>query len=397
MVLTRWFGVTVSDADRSVAAEKADIEEIAVKSLLMQKNAATAQHRSLCRGTHASGVCVRAQFEIFDVAVKRAPELAARLAKGIFAKPGVYPAVVRFGNADSNINSDFKPDVRSLSFSVDLTRDGTSPAGSSSRQDFSMQNATTLPINDSPAFLATIKVLTASNPVVGLWSLPFKDKLKVVRTLALAELQARQRIKPYQQLRYWSTVPFRHGPSDVVKFSATPSPDNPAHPLRRNNPSGLQDELIRHLQEDTRMSAFDFGIQFLDVDRMTYWRKGRDADFWIENASVEWNEIEAPFHTVARLTLLPRSRLDPEESATTYFDVTGNSTPDSTPVGSINRARWPAEVASRKARMRHAPAAGSAETLAPIEACPASANEASIGGRQSRREEDRHDFERKAK
>jgi len=43
MVLTRWFGVTVSDADRSVAAEKTDIEEIAVKSLLMQKNAATAQ------------------------------------------------------------------------------------------------------------------------------------------------------------------------------------------------------------------------------------------------------------------------------------------------------------------------------------------------------------------
>ncbi len=66
MVLTRWFGVTVSDADRSVAAEKADIEEIAVKSLLMQKNAATAQHRSLCRGTHASGVCVRAQFERND-------------------------------------------------------------------------------------------------------------------------------------------------------------------------------------------------------------------------------------------------------------------------------------------------------------------------------------------
>jgi len=33
-----------------------------------------------------------------------------------------------------------------------------------------------------------------------------------------------------------------------------------------------------------------------------------------------------------------------------YIDVTGNSTPDSTPVGSINRARWRAEVASREAR-----------------------------------------------
>src|SRR6266436_9557291 len=308
MVLTRWFGVTVSDADRSVAAEKTDIEEIAVKSLLMQKNAATAQHRSLCRGTHASGVCVRARFEILDVAAKRAPELAARLAKGIFAKPGVYPAVARFANADSNINSDFKPDVRSLSFSVDLIQGGTADTGAS-RQDFSMQNATTLPINDSPAFLATIKVLTASNPLAGLWSLPFKDKLRVVRTLALAQLQTRQKIKPYQQLRYWSTVPFRHGPVDVAKFSAVPSPDNSARPLQKNNPKGLQDELVRHLKEDSQMSRFDFGVQFLDTGRMTYWGKTRDGNFWIENASVEWDETEAPFHTVARLTLLKNSQL----------------------------------------------------------------------------------------
>jgi hypothetical protein len=77
------------------------------------------------------------------------------------------------------------------------------------RQDFSLQNATTLPINDAPAFLATIKLLTASSQAVGLWSLPFGDKLRVLRTLVLAELQARQTIKPYQQLRCWSTVPFR--------------------------------------------------------------------------------------------------------------------------------------------------------------------------------------------
>src|SRR5207244_13154150 len=111
MVLTRWFGVTESDADRCPAREKADIEEIAGKSLLMQSNAAAQQHRSLCRGTHASGVCVRAEFEIFDMTAGRAPELAARLAKGIFARPGVYPSVVRFANADSNVNSDFQADV----------------------------------------------------------------------------------------------------------------------------------------------------------------------------------------------------------------------------------------------------------------------------------------------
>src|SRR5258708_35769631 len=118
--LTRWFGVTESDADRNLAREKADIDAIVEKSLLMQANAASTQHRPLCRGTHASGICVRAQFEIFDLTAGRAPELAARLAKGIFARPGVYPAVVRFANPDANIHSCFKPDVRCVPFSVDL-------------------------------------------------------------------------------------------------------------------------------------------------------------------------------------------------------------------------------------------------------------------------------------
>jgi hypothetical protein len=353
LFLTRWFGVTGSDAERNLAREQSDIEEIIERSLLMQASAAARQHRPLGRGTHVKGVCAGAQFEVFDVAVGRDPALAARLAKGIFARPGVYPAIVRFANADPSKNSDFKADVRSLSFSVDLTQNGTAASDASvGRQDFSMQNARTMPINDSSAFVAIFKLLTASNPAACLWSLPFKDKLRVLRALALAQLQVHQTIKPYQKLRYWSNVPFRHGPIDVVMHSATPSPDNPAGPLQRSNPNGLQDELIRHLLEDSKMSGFDFGVQFLDVDRMNYWGKRRDANFWIENASIKWNEAQAPFHTVARLTLLSKSQLKPDAAEAIYFDVTGNSTPDSTPVGSVNRARWPAEVASRKARMR---------------------------------------------
>jgi len=221
----------------------------------------------------------------------------------------------------------------------------------SSRQDFSLQNATTLPINDSTAFLAIMKLMTASNPAVGLWSLPFKDKLRVLRTLTLVQFQTHQKIKPYQQLRYWSNVPFRHGPNDMVKQSATPSPDNPAMPLQRSNPNGLQDELVRHLKEDSRMSSFDFGLQLLDAEKMTYWGQRQDANFWIENASVEWHEAEAPFYTVARLTLLAGSQFTQADGEATSFDVTGNASADSSPVGSINRARRQGELASRKARM----------------------------------------------
>ncbi len=351
LFLTRWFGVTGSDAERDLDKEKSEIEEITAKVLLMQSQAAADQHRPLARGTHAKGTSARAQFEVFDVTTGRDPVFAARLAKGIFSKPGVYPAVVRFGNADSKINSDFKADVRSLSFSVDLSRSGMGASnGNVGRQDFSLQNTTTLPINDAPAFLAIMKLLTASNPAVGLWSLPFKDKLRVIRTLALVQVQAHQKIKPYQQLRYGSNVPFRHGPIDIVKYSATPFTDNPARPLERSNPNALQDELIRHLKEDGKMSGFDFGVQFLDADKMTYWGKRHDTNFWTENASLEWSEAEAPFHSVARLTLLANSQLLKEAGDATYFDVTGNSTPDSSPVGSINRARQQGEVASRKAR-----------------------------------------------
>jgi hypothetical protein len=351
--LTRWFGVTGSDSERDLTRERSDIEEIVRTTLLVQAASAAQQHRPLARGTHAKGVCARAQFEVLDVAAGRDPQLAARLAKGIFAKPGVYPAVVRWGNSDSKKNSDFKPDVRSMSFSVDLTRGGLSaPDGNRARQDFSLQNAPPLPINDSPGFAALMKVLAASNPLFGLWLLPFKDKLRVLRILTLAKLQMSQKIRPYQQLRYWSNVPFRHGPIDVVQYSAIPAAGNLARPLQKSNPKGLQDELVRHLNEDGRMSSFDFGVQLLDTEKMTYWGKRYDANFWIENASVKWKETEAPFHVVGRLTLLAQSQIRPDAGETVYFDVTGHSTPDSTPIGSINRARRFGEAASREARLR---------------------------------------------
>jgi hypothetical protein len=352
LFLTRWFGVTGSDAERNFASEKACTAEIVERVLQMQANAAAKHHCPLKRGTHAKGVVAGAQFEVFDHAVGRDPALAARLARGIFATPGTYPAVVRFANSDSSVNSDFKADVRALSFSVDLSRNrAVVPGWAGDRQDFTLQSARTLPLNDAPAFLAVVKMLTASNTAKTLLSLSLRDKLRVLRTLALLQVQARKPIKPYQQLRYWSTVPFRHGPADVVKQSAIPCLDNPSHTLLKRDPDALQDELLRHLDEDNRMSSFDFGLQFLDTKRMTYWGKQMDASFWIENASITWKESQAPFHIVGRLTLLARSNASQEVGDMTYFDVTGNSTPDSLPLGSINRARWPAEVASRQARM----------------------------------------------
>jgi hypothetical protein len=348
LFLTKYFGITASDAERNLDAEKASYPEIVTNVLLMQANAAAKGRCPIMRGTHAKGSIVRAEFEVFKSAAGRDGVLAARLAKGIFSKPGVYPAIVRFGNSDPNRNSDYKPDVRSLSFSVDCS---ALAGGSFGRQDFSLQNAATLPINDAAAFLAISKVLTAKSPGAGLRSLAFRDKLRVIRTLLLAQLQSHKTVKAYQQLRYWSTVPFRHGPLDFVKYSATPSSDNRAGPLKKGDPNALQDELTRHLNQDATMSSFDFGVQFLDTGKMTYWGKRMDTNFWIENASVVWHETQAPFHTLGRLTLVAKSQIVGDQADAVYFDVTENASPDSTPVGSMNRTRWYGEVASRTARL----------------------------------------------
>ncbi len=182
------------------------------------------------------------------------------------------------------------------------------PAGRP-RQDFSTNDRTTFPINDAHAFATTVKVVTASSMGAGIRALPFRDKLSFARTAILGAEQEHQSLIPYQRRRYWSTVPYRHGPTDVIKYSLTPCVGNPAADLEEFDPNTLQDELVRHLETDTVMSCFDFGLQLLDPQVMTYWGRRRDANFWIENASVEWKESQAPFHTVARLTLARQFRV----------------------------------------------------------------------------------------
>lgn len=340
-----------SSLERTSPTEAADIDEIVRGMLAIQRQAAVSEGRPLSRGTHAKGLCVRGEFEVFDLSrMPGDPGAAQRLARGIFARPGIYPATIRFANADGGHRQDRWPDVRALSFSIEVPPD-FSPG--LTRLDFSMNSASTFPINDAHAFAVAVRLLSSQG---------LRGKLKAFRTFSRADIAGflrtawlgRQQQRgtprlPYQQLRYWSTVPFLHGGRDAVKYSAIPV-DNPARPLQPG-PNRLQDELVRHVNEDTRMSEFAFALQFLEPDRMTHAGSRREPAFWVENAAVEWKESESPFHTVGRLRLLPKSVLSPADSESFSIDVTEHCTPDTRPIGSINRARWHAESASRAARL----------------------------------------------
>ncbi len=203
-------------AQQARGSEAADIAAIVDGILKLQAQQAASGHRPLARGTHAKGVCAAADLEVLDVKTTVPdPATAARLARGLFATAGTYPATVRFANADSGFNADSKADVRALSFAIE-------PAGASPRLDFSANDRPTFPINDAHAFATTVKVVTAPSISSGFRSLPLSDKASFARTVVLGQIQKRQALRPYQQRRYWSTVPFRHGPTDVVKYSATP-------------------------------------------------------------------------------------------------------------------------------------------------------------------------------
>jgi hypothetical protein len=332
-----------ANAAKYSAAEVEDIQKIRDGVLALQARLAADQDRPLRRGTHAKGRCVSGTFEIFDVSATMAdPALAGRLAQGLFARPGTYPATVRFANGNSQIQRDKVGDVRACSFAVAL------PGGG--RQDFSMNNATTFPINDAHAFAALIQVATAPSMLKGFRSLKFRDKMIFLRIVFLGAMQQRPPKAAYQLTRYWSTVPFCHGPADAIKYSAMPCSGNSAHPLD-GSANELQDELVRHVTSDEHMSAFDFGIQLLDTTKMRHWFRRRDTSYWIENGSVEWKESQSPFHVVGRLTLVKGSAFSEEACEAQHIDVTENSTPSSAPLGSLNRARWAAESASREARL----------------------------------------------
>lgn len=337
--------------ERKLPTEEADAAAIVRGILKVQAAFAAAQKRPLGRGTHTKGICARATFEVFDLRRTLGDHtLASRLAQGLYAKPGVYNATVRFANAASTFYPDRAPDLRAMSFSVEM------PPGMDSEtdyQDYSMQTAPVFPINDSHSFAVLMSVLSAgsgANKLKAIAALSFLDFCGFVRSAVLGGLQQRGKTGAYQKNRYWSTVPFRNGPDEAVQYSAIPSPNNPAHALHGKE-NDLQHELIRHLNEDQQMSSFEIALQLLEPQRMTRWGFRRDPSFWIENATVKWNESQAPFYTVGRLTLLPKSVMPQEDGVPRAIDVTDHSTIDTRPLGSINRVRHAAEVASKEVRL----------------------------------------------
>jgi catalase len=259
----------------------------------------------------------------FDVQFEVLEGLPDSLAHGLFAKPGQYPAVMRFASASTD--NDMQKDLRGVSLKV-MQVAGDKLWGKSDQQDFIFNSYPVLFAGTPQDFLAFIEA-TARHRQWWYFVNPSNPHLRALQILSLARTHP---TSPFD-IPYWSTTPYRLGPqkSVAVKYKLIPTSDYQSELPWRITPNYLRKNMYKHLQNS--VVTFDLGVQFqLDAEQMP-----------IEDASVLWPESLSPFHRVARIQIASQDFEQPAVLARAERQSFNpwQCLPDHQPIGGINRVR----------------------------------------------------------
>lgn len=329
-------GAPSKDWKETVAPDESERFEAYAQQLreLQQHNAKAGRpHRAL----HAKLLLgARAELTVL-------PNLPEHARVGLFAAPKTYSAWVRFSNGGSSIKDDRKPDIRGLAIKL-IGAPGRKliPGMEDARtQDFLMIQTPVSPFQNSEEFM--LFVLGSTNPLTLLAKSILNLGLR--RTLAILSTfkqRIAQPVPTLAALRFWSVAPIKFGPY-AVRFSARPTAaPNPPHSLAKGS-----DYLTEDLEDRLANGplSYDFMVQFFVDEKRTP----------IENAASEWLESDAPFVTVARLTLFQQQLRSPEgRRIQEYVEQLSfdpwHAAEDFRPIGQVMRARNPAYRVSTQTR-----------------------------------------------
>ncbi|HHI77157.1 MAG TPA: catalase [Gammaproteobacteria bacterium] len=222
--------------------------------------------------------CVDAEFRVRE-------DIPSHLRQGLFARPGRYPAYLRFANATEA--DDSEKDIRGLSIRVRQVP-GEVAWGEPGAQDFLLNSYPALFADTPETFLKFIRAREAGKE----WRFflnPLDPHLKALWIV----FRARQHHLSPLDIRYWSTVPFRLGEDggQVVKYSVSPCSRYRTERAVQPGADQLRAALKAHLQREP--ACLSFAVQ-LRTD---------PAAMPIEDASVIWDEADSPFVEVATLTI----------------------------------------------------------------------------------------------
>lgn len=288
------------------------------------------------RAVHAkSHGVLEAELEIKD-------GLPPELAQGLFAKPGRHACYMRLSTNPGDILKDSISVPRGLALKVLDVEGERLPGAEGTSQDFIMVNGKVFQAKTAAQFLSNLKLLAqttdrlegakvvASKILRGVSS---ALKAVGVESSAINSLGGAPNVDPLGQT-YYSVTAFRYG-DYVAKFSLAPiTPDLVRLDGKEIDASERPDAIRETVQAEMRGidAAWELRVQLCrDVERQP-----------IEDATVEWDEEEAPFRGVAILRAKPQDSWDPARvrrvDEEMRFSVwTGLEA--HRPLGNINRAR----------------------------------------------------------
>jgi Catalase len=217
---------------------------------------------------------------------------------GLFATPATYRAYVRYSNGSGKTQPDTKGDVRGVAVKV-VGVEGTKVIAGMEHektQDLLLIRTPTIPFRNADEFVA---VVTAAGQSPLLLLPRVIGRLGLSRALELLPKLASGLRRPVRSLattHYFSAAPIRCG-AYAAHYALAPREREEPEPALAPSADFLRAGLAARLAKGP--VVYDLRIQLYTDERKTP----------IEDASVEWKEEDAPFVTVATLTL-PRQDLD---------------------------------------------------------------------------------------
>ncbi|PXX87825.1 catalase [Halomonas heilongjiangensis] len=277
--------------------------------------------------------CARATFEV--------PPHTGELARGLFAEPGEYAALLRFANATQQ--DDRVKDLRGLSVRLFGVAGAEGVDGSRGHQDFLFNSHPALFAGTPEDFQRFVSAVADDR----LWWYFLNPLAPQPKSLWIA-LRARSRPDSPLAIGYYSTTPYRYGDDETsaVKYAVRPC-DGEAAPngdgADGDDPDYLRNAMAAQLGGGE--ACLTFMVQFqTDPEAMP-----------IEDASVAWDEDASPFRPVARLSL-PRQEIDTPDALARCESLVfnpWNTHPAHRPLGGINRMRRDLYQAAGELRTTH--------------------------------------------
>jgi hypothetical protein len=200
--------------------------------------------------------------------------------------------------------------------------DGDHLTAGSARQDFVLNSHPVMMAPDTRAFLDLLRAVEAGGARRAWYFLTHP-------TAARIAFASRHNHTSHLEIPYWSTTPYLFGTGRAVKYIVQPISTQRTPLPNPLTDTYLHDRLGAQLRESD--ASFDFLVQFqADSRRMP-----------IEDATVEWREVESPYVRVARI-LISRQDIDAAGRDAACEQISFNpwhTLAEHRPLGSLNRAR----------------------------------------------------------